>query len=151
MTLVFSLVLYMTHKSVSSARSSHFNQNMLEGSIPDSLFNSNMKKLKHMSVTQIKDLTFVLSFTRNFLTMISFVQPFWQKQIYWTDSSIYWCNSITWNTVSVHKSYSMVCWQLVLVQEAANIVVLSEYSRLNDNGFMGPVPALNNLTKLQVL
>ncbi|CAD6334304.1 unnamed protein product [Miscanthus lutarioriparius] len=26
----------------------HFNQNMLEGSIPDSLFNSNMKKLKHI-------------------------------------------------------------------------------------------------------
>jgi hypothetical protein len=29
--------------------------------------------------------------------------------------------------------------------------MLSEYSRLNNNGFMGPVPALNNLTNLQVL
>jgi hypothetical protein len=45
----------------------------------------------------------------------------------------------------------MVCWQLVLVQEAAYIVMLSEYSRLNNNGFMGPVPVLNNLTKLHVL
>jgi hypothetical protein len=37
----------ITHKYVSSVLSSHFNRNNLEGSIPEYLFNSNMK-LKHM-------------------------------------------------------------------------------------------------------
>ena len=37
----------ITHKYVSSVLSSHFNQNKLEGLIPEYLFNSNMK-LKHM-------------------------------------------------------------------------------------------------------
>ncbi|CAD6272558.1 unnamed protein product [Miscanthus lutarioriparius] len=73
----------------------HFNQNMLEGSIPDSLFNSNMKKLKH------------ILFDRNRFTG--------------------------------------------QIPASIGVIPSLEVLRLNDNGFMGPVPALNNLTKLQVL
>ncbi|OQU77612.1 hypothetical protein SORBI_3009G079300 [Sorghum bicolor] len=72
----------------------HFNINMLEGSIPDSLFNSNMS-LKH------------ILFDRNRFTG--------------------------------------------QIPASIGVIPKLEILRLNDNGFVGPVPALNNLTKLQVL
>ncbi|KAF8719933.1 hypothetical protein HU200_024699 [Digitaria exilis] len=72
----------------------HFNRNMLEGSIPESLFNSSMS-LKHI---------------------------------------LFDINRFTG-------------------QIPASIGVISslEVLRLNDNGFIGPVPALKGLTRLQVL
>lgn len=77
-----------------NAKHFHFNQNMLEGSIPDSLFSSSMH-LKHI-------LFDINRFTGQIPASIGAIP---------------------------------------------SLTVL----RLNNNGFMGPVPALNNLTNLQVL
>ncbi|AQK94064.1 Putative leucine-rich repeat receptor-like protein kinase family protein [Zea mays] len=77
-----------------NAQHFHFNRNMLEGSIPDSLFSSSMH-LKHI----LFDLN---RFTGQIPASIGAIP---------------------------------------------SLTVL----RLNNNGFMGPVPALNNLTNLQVL
>ncbi|OEL33576.1 putative leucine-rich repeat receptor-like protein kinase [Dichanthelium oligosanthes] len=72
----------------------HFNRNMLEGSIPESLFSSSML-LKHI---------------------------------------LFDVNRFTGQ-----------------IPASIGVIPTLEVLRLNDNGFIGPVPALNNLTKLHVL